>query len=30
MRFEFSPKSAAQHLRLPEALLQGVKDRAKA
>ena len=30
MRFEFAPKSTAQHLRLPEALLQGVKDRAKA
>ena len=30
MRFEFSPKSAALHLRLPEALLQGVKDRAQA
>ena len=29
MRFEFSPKSTALHLRLPEALLQGVKDRAK-
>jgi len=30
MRFEFAPKSAALHLRLPEALLQGVKDRAQA
>lgn len=30
MRFEFAPKSAALHLRLPEALLQGLKARAKA
>ena len=30
MRFEFAPKSAALHLRLPEALLQGLKGRAKA
>jgi len=30
VRFEFAPKSAALHLRLPEALLQGVKDRAQA
>ena len=30
MRFEFAPTSAALHLRLPEALLQGVKDRAQA
>jgi len=30
MRFEFEPKSAALHLRLPEALLQGLKGRAKA
>ena len=30
MRFEFAPKSAALQLRLPEALLQGVKDRAQA
>ncbi|PUE11247.1 hypothetical protein B9Z51_02755 [Limnohabitans sp. T6-5] len=30
MRFDFAPKSAALHLRLPEALLQGLKVRAKA
>lgn len=30
MRLEFAPKSAALHLRLPEALLQGLKGRAKA
>ena len=30
MRFEFAPKSAELHLRLPEALLQGLKDRAQA
>jgi len=29
-RFEFAPKSAALHLRLPEALLEGLKGRAKA
>lgn len=30
MRFEFAPKSAALHLRLPEALLENLKVRAKA
>jgi predicted DNA binding CopG/RHH family protein len=30
MRFEFAPKSAELHLRLPEALLQDLKARAKA
>jgi predicted DNA binding CopG/RHH family protein len=30
MRFELEPKSAALHLRLPEALLEGLKGRAKA
>jgi len=30
MRFEIEPKSAALHLRLPQALLDGLKDRAKA
>ena len=30
MRLEFAPKSAALHLRLPEALLEGLKVRAKA
>ncbi len=30
MRFEVEPKSAALHLRLPEALLAGLKGRAKA
>lgn len=30
MRFEIAPKSAALHLRLPEALLEGLKSRAKA
>ena len=29
MRFEIEPKSAALHLRLPESLLQGLKNRAK-
>ena len=29
-RFELEPKSAALHLRLPEALLEGVKGCAKA
>jgi predicted DNA binding CopG/RHH family protein len=29
MRFEVEPKSAALHLRLPESLLQGLKNRAK-
>lgn len=29
MRFEMEPKSAALHLRLPEALLEGLKSRAK-
>ena len=30
MHFEFAPKSAALHLRLPEALLENLKARAKA
>jgi predicted DNA binding CopG/RHH family protein len=30
MRFEFAPKSAELHLRLPEAHLQDLKARAKA
>jgi predicted DNA binding CopG/RHH family protein len=29
-RFEFAPKAAALHLRLPQALLEGLKGRAKA
>ena len=30
MHFEFAPKSAALHLRLPEALLENLKERVRA